>query len=172
MKNEIEVWIRGQIPDISPFLQPTAHALLQVQEDIEYHLSADLDDMLWEKPFGMASIAFHVRHIIGVTDRMFTYARNESLNEDQFDYLKNESIFHEHIDSYFLKTALHNQINSAIQQLKTIKESEITEVRYLGRQRIPSTLIGLLFHAAEHAQRHFGQLLVTLSILKNSKPSI
>lgn len=166
-KNPLEVWMRGQLPDILPVLQPAAHALLQVMEDVNYHLTPDLNDVIWEKPVGMACIAFHVQHIAGVVDRMFTYANKESLTENQFEYLKNESIFQEHIDVHYLKTLLNNQIGKAIQQLKTIKEHEVTEVRYLGRKQIPTTLIGLVFHAAEHAQRHFGQLLVTIAILKN-----
>ena len=42
------------------------------------------------------------------------------------------------------------------------------EVREVGRDRIPSTVGGLIFHAAEHTQRHLGQLLVTVRVLSSS----
>jgi hypothetical protein len=35
----------------------------------------------------------------------------------------------------------------------------------VGRGRLPSTVIGLLFHAAEHTQRHAGQVVTTARIV-------
>jgi hypothetical protein len=40
-------------------------------------------------------------------------------------------------------------------------EATLTATREVGRARLPSTVIGLLFHAAEHTQRHAGQALTT-----------
>lgn len=40
----------------------------------------------------------------------------------------------------------------------------LTEPRAVGRKQLPSTVMGLLFHAAEHVQRHVGQLLVTVRV--------
>jgi len=39
----------------------------------------------------------------------------------------------------------------------------------VGRKRIPSNVIGLLFHTAEHTQRHTGQLLVTVKVLTRNE---
>ncbi|MEI9810890.1 MAG: hypothetical protein WDO16_25110 [Bacteroidota bacterium] len=50
--------------------------------------------------------------------------------------------------------------------MKTTDEAILTSVRGVGRAKIPSTVMGLLFHAAEHTMRHTGQLLVTAGILK------
>jgi uncharacterized damage-inducible protein DinB len=36
----------------------------------------------------------------------------------------------------------------------------------VGRAKLPSTVLGLLFHAAEHTQRHVGQLLVTAKVVR------
>ena len=41
----------------------------------------------------------------------------------------------------------------------------LLEPREVGRLRLPSTTLGLLFHAAEHATRHAGQALTTARIL-------
>jgi uncharacterized damage-inducible protein DinB len=59
------------------------------------------------------------------------------------------------------------QIDKALQQLAGTPELSLTEPRGVGRARIPSTVGGLLFHAAEHSMRHTGQLLVTIRILQS-----
>jgi len=63
----------------------------------------------------------------------------------------------------------HRQVDLALRQLETTSEGELTQVRGVGRARIPSTVLGLLFHAAEHTQRHNGQLLVTVKVLLGEK---
>ncbi|GHE42299.1 DinB family protein [Sphingobacterium griseoflavum] len=155
-----EVWMRGPLPNIPILLQPVAHALLQVEEDIQGILQNVKEEQLWESPAGAACIAFHIQHITGVIDRMFTYARNERLTDLQFDDLKREGKQRTGIDKKCLLKDLSERMEQALQELATTPVSELGEARYLGRKRIPTTLIGLLFHAAEHSQRHFGQLLV------------
>jgi hypothetical protein len=39
--------------------------------------------------------------------------------------------------------------------------------RLVGRLKLPSTVVGLLFHAAEHTQRHVGQAATTRKRLPN-----
>jgi hypothetical protein len=36
----------------------------------------------------------------------------------------------------------------------------------VGRARLPSTVFGLLFHVAEHTQRHAGQAITTAKIVR------
>jgi uncharacterized damage-inducible protein DinB len=58
-----------------------------------------------------------------------------------------------------------NQLEIALSQLRQTSPETLTEIRYVGRAMVPSTHLGLLFHAAEHTQRHVGQLLVTAKVL-------
>lgn len=162
----LEVWMRGPVPEVPDLLQPVAHVLLQILEDLDRQLTAEDDTLLWVKPFGMASVGFHLLHMRGVIDRMFTYAREESLTENQFEYLEQETMKHEELGVDDLLEALSYQVEQAIAQLKHSSAAALTATRYLGRKRIPTTLIGLLFHAAEHAQRHYGQLLVTIHCVR------
>ncbi|MCF2492600.1 MULTISPECIES: DinB family protein [Dyadobacter] len=164
-----EVWLRGPLPEISDFLQPAAHALLQAQEEINAELSNFPVALLWERPADVASVGFHLQHLTGVLDRLFTYARAESLSENQLAYLKSEgqplsstSALNELLDAF------NRQILIALTQLKHTDEETLTQIRYVGRAMLPSTHLGLLFHAAEHTQRHTGQLLVTSRMLKQS----
>ena len=167
MENYVEVWQRGAIPNVSPLLQPVAHALLQVGEEAHRIMQEFPDELLWTRPGNVAPPAFHLQHIRGVIDRLFTYARKEQLTKEQMDALliegkeeKNSSSAKELIEE------LDKQIDDAIKELISVKEDTLTEARGVGRKQIPTTLIGLYFHTAEHSMRHIGQLLVTVRILK------
>src|SRR4051794_20781461 len=86
-----EWWQRGPIEGVPAVLQPVAHMLLQVRESVD-ELVPGLTEAQWNaRPGGVASCAFHVRHIPGVIDRLFTYARGEGLSEAQFTALRAES---------------------------------------------------------------------------------
>jgi uncharacterized damage-inducible protein DinB len=122
--------------------------------------------MLEEKPGGVASIAFHLKHLKGVVDRLFTYARGEMLSDSQTQALKEEQFAGYADSAHVLVDNFRNQVATAIDQLKATDVHTLTEKRGVGRKQIPSTVIGLLFHAAEHCQRHVGQLIVTARLLK------
>lgn len=162
---QLEVWMRGPIAGVPPLLQPVAHALLQAVEEVTRYMEDFNNRYLWEKPHGMASVGFHLQHIAGVVDRLFSYALNRPLSAQQMEYLRAEGKDNPELSSVELLEALVKQIDAAIDLLRAMDEGELTDVRYLGRKRIPTTLMGLLFHAAEHTQRHVGQLLVTVRIL-------
>ncbi|WP_373398612.1 hypothetical protein V8V91_02485 [Algoriphagus halophilus] len=57
------------------------------------------------------------------------------------------------------------QIAKFLKLLSTTDPKSFSEFRTVGRAQLPSTVGGLLFHAAEHTQRHFGQLLVTVKVI-------
>ena len=164
--SELEVWQRGPIEGVPALLQPVAHALLQAIEDVEKETSAFPLELIWEKPGGVASVGFHLKHVRGVVDRLFTYARSEMLSDAQTQTLKEEQLASDADSVHVLVDKFRNQVSSAIEQLKTIDVNTLTEKRGVGRKQIPSTVIGLLFHAAEHVQRHVGQLIVTARILR------
>jgi len=167
-KETLEVWMRGPIAGLNPLLQPVAHAILQAREEVNLMMINFPDELIWKKPAGVASVAFHLQHLSGVLDRLFTYANNQLLNEDQLELLALESVDTQFLTVKGLLTRFNNQVNKALTQLKNIDEKTLLEPRGLGRKQIPTNVLGLIFHAAEHTQRHVGQLFVTLSILKNS----
>jgi len=160
-----EVWLRGAIKNIPALLQPVAHALLQSREEINKLMHNFPAEKLWEKPAGVASVGFHLQHLSGVIDRLFTYAKGESLTEPQLNYLNNEGKQAENISLQKLLTNFNMQVDTALKQLTETKEETLTDDRSVGRKKLPSTVIGLLFHAAEHTMRHTGQLLVTAKFL-------
>jgi len=56
-------------------------------------------------------------------------------------------------------------IDAAIVQVRTTPLCTLDEAREVGRGRLPSTVLGLLFHAAEHAQRHSAQIITTRKVI-------
>jgi uncharacterized damage-inducible protein DinB len=165
-KNRPEVWLRGPLEDVPALLQPVAHALLQAREEIKEMMSDFPAELLWEKPGGMASPGFHLQHLAGVLDRLFTYARREALTQQQLNYLAAEG--KPPAEDHNVNTLVENfghQVDMAIKRLSETDESALTEIRGVGRAQIPSTVIGLLVHSAEHTMRHTGQLLVTVKVL-------
>jgi uncharacterized damage-inducible protein DinB len=160
-----EVWLRGPVAGVPQLLQHVAHALLQAAEDVERMTTGVPEDLLWTRPAGAASIGFHLQHLTGVVDRLFTYARGEPLSEAQRRGLTAESRPGEGLVGVLdLVAAFRRQVESAVDQLRRTDETQLAAPRGVGRAQLPSTVIGLLSHAAEHAQRHVGQLLVTVRV--------
>jgi len=168
-----EIWLRGPLPDISPYLQPVAYALLQARDEINELMHNFPDNLLWEKPAGVASPGFHLQHLTGVLDRLFTYAQGQLLSETQLQNLKAEgNPVATTANTATLVRIFNEQVDKAVEHIKQMDEKELTAFRGVGRAQLPSTVLGLLFHAAEHTMRHTGQLLVTVRVLKQSNSNI
>ncbi len=162
--DDLEVWLRGPLPDISPLAQPVAHALLQAGAEVAVLLDGFPDALLWERPAGAASVGFHLQHLTGVLDRLFTYARGEALDAAQLGALAQEG--RGDASTADLVSGFTAQLEKALAELHELDEKTLTEPRAVGRAKLPSTVIGLLVHAAEHTTRHVGQLLVTVKIVR------
>jgi len=169
--SEPEVWLRGAIPEIPPHLQPVAHSLLQSREEIRRVLEGLTPEHIWHAPSNAASIGFHVIHAIGSLDRLFTYARGASLSDAQRQNLAQESQPDTEVTADDLRASFDAAVERALDQLRRTDEATLTATREVGRAKRPSTVIGLLFHAAEHTQRHVGQALTTGRILQGANDS-
>jgi uncharacterized damage-inducible protein DinB len=166
---EPEVWLRGPMPNIPALLQPVAHSLLQCRNEVRATIPDLSSEQLWMRPGGGASIGYHVHHAIGALDRLLTYARGEQLSSTQQLALKAEN----HLDenrrtNEQLVTAFDAAVERALQQLQMTDDATLLEPREVGRARRPSTVIGLLFHTAEHTQRHVGQLVTTAKVVRGT----
>ena len=161
-----EVWLRGPLPDYLPVLMPAAHALLQAREDIERVAAQAGADELWRRPGDAATAGYHLQHLAGSLDRLLTYARGEPLDETQRAALLQEGTG-DAPGSALVPAALA-QIDRALEQLRRTPAEALEAPREVGRARLPSTVLGLLVHAAEHTSRHVGQLITTLKIVRGS----
>lgn len=164
-----EWWQRGAVDGVPALLQPVAHILLQVRESVE-ELVTGLTEAQWNaRPASVASPAFHVRHMTGVIDRLFTYARGEALSAEQFASLRAEGAPLYETEVTEVLAALGARVDAAVAELKTIDVNTLTDHRPVGRAQLPSTVIGCLVHGAEHAMRHVGQLSVTTRLLRGGR---
>ena len=157
MSTQPEVWLRGPVAGVDPLLMPAAHALMQVLEEAERETAHLTLEELWRAAGDAAPVGFHLRHIAGSTDRLFTYARGEKLSDAQRTALAVEkSPGNPPADATVLLDGLRRAIDEALAQVRATPASALKEPRTVGRAGMPSTVLGLLFHAAEHAQRHAG----------------
>ena len=160
-----EVWLRGPIGGVPPLLQPVAHSLTQCREELERLLSGMHAERIWRANSGAASIGFHVLHACGSLDRLFTYARGAMLSEAQRQVLTQETQADLDLTADDLLAAFEAAVTRAIDQLRDTAAATLTDRRLVGRAQLPSTVIGLLFHAAEHTQRHVGQAITTARLV-------
>jgi uncharacterized damage-inducible protein DinB len=159
-----EYWMQGPVDGIPALLQPVAHALLQARAEINTMMNGFPEEKLWEQPAGVASPGFHLQHLRGVLDRLFTYAQGQLLSPEQLEQLAAEG--KPTADMNTLLAAFNQQVDKALAQLSQTDPATLADFRGVGRKQLPSTVQGLLFHAAEHTMRHTGQLLVTVKVLK------
>jgi uncharacterized damage-inducible protein DinB len=161
-----EAWMRGPIEGIDAMLMPVAHALVQARDELQQIVSHVPADQVWSRPGGAASIGFHVRHLGAALDRLFTYARGESLSDVQKAALRAEGEAGEppaRLADLVGDATAH--IDRALDQLRHTTRDQLLDYRGIGRAQLPSNVLGLLFHAAEHSTRHTGQLITTARIL-------
>jgi uncharacterized damage-inducible protein DinB len=152
-----EPWLRGPVPGVNPLIAPILFAFQQAREDLAMHTERLTNEQIWATPHGLGSLGFHIRHIAGSTDRLITYLEAKQLSENQMTALQKE-----HEPGASLEQLLA-EMNSSFQRVDTIVRAlnpgQLSEPREVGRKRLPTTVIGLLTHIAEHTQRHVGQAI-------------
>jgi uncharacterized damage-inducible protein DinB len=162
----LEAWQSGPLEGVSPLLMPAAHAVVQAKVDIAEHAAGLEVEELWLEPHGAASCGFHLRHLAGSIDRLLTYAKGEALTGEQFRFLKSErepGEPPEEADS--LVAAAAARIDEMMSLIRATPDDTLFDERFVGRARLKTNVFGLLFHTAEHTQRHTGQLITTAKIV-------
>ena len=163
-----EAWLRGPIEGVPPLLQGVALGLTHSAEEVHHAIEGLSPEQLTSRPANVASIAFHVRHIVGALDRLFTYGRGELLSTEQRSALKAETGADDpSVTADSLGSQLDSGIARAIAELRRMDENVLAAPRFVGRAQLPSTVIGLLSHAAEHTARHTGQIVTMSKVVRS-----
>lgn len=123
-------------------------------------------EQLWSTPHGVAPVGFQLKHIAGSIDRLLTYAAGGQLREEQLATLNQEHLADAGREE--LLAAVKQSCEAVYEFLRDVKPSMLEEGRAVGRKQIPTTLIGLLIHIAEHTQRHVGQVLSACRVLRST----
>lgn len=161
-----EPWLRGPVDGVIADLQPVAHALIFAKEELDRIFARLRDEHVWQMPDGAASIGYHVRHCSGSTLRMLTYARGESLSEEQYAQLAAESVPDASLTAADLLGIGQAAIDAALEVVRMTTASLLDEPRPVGRKRLPASVRGLLHEIAFHTARHVGQIATTARILR------
>jgi len=161
-----EAWLLGNIDGHTDALMPVAHALVQARNELTALARDTSAEDIRAAPGGAAPIGFHLAHIAGSLDRLFTYARRESLDETQLEYLRREAEFAVQHSKDDLFEATLARLDVCLNTLREMPDAVLSEPRPVGRGELPSTVRGLLFHAAEHTTMHVGQIRTTLKVIR------
>lgn len=164
-----ERWLRGPVPGVPAELQPVAHALLQAREEIEA-VAGGLDEaQARARPGGVASVAFHVFHLAGATDRLLALALGTPMTDVQLHHREQELTQDVPDEVPTLLVDLQRSVDAAVDALRAADPTTLGQAREVGRIRYPSTVRGVLCHIAEHAARHAGQVVTTSMILRSGE---
>jgi uncharacterized damage-inducible protein DinB len=159
----VEPWLRGTLTEVDALRRQVLHALEQAGEDGQRWCAELSDAEMNARPFGVASVAFHLRHIARSLDRLLTYAEGGSLSGAQLESLKSE--MDGDASAKRVLAELHAGLGEARHRVRMISAASYEEPRGVGRALLPASVGGLLVHCAEHTQRHVGQAITTAKVV-------
>ena len=159
----VEPWLRGTLTEVEPVRRAVLHALELAVEDVARWCEGLSDAEMFVRPVGLPPVAFQLRHIARSLDRLLTYAEARSLDEGQLAALKTE------MDAGTAAEVMEEfraGLELARGRVLAVGPETFVEPRGVGRKMLPTTVVGLLIHCAEHTQRHVGQMVITVKVVK------
>lgn len=160
-----EPWLRGPLEGVHPLVQPIFFSFAQVREDLAKHVTGLSAEQVWRTHAGV-SLGFHLKHLAGSVDRLTTYLAGHQLNDVQLRELREEHNRNE--DPATLLKVVDEALSTSEQRLRALDPQQIYDGRTVGRKNLPTTVIGLLVHIAEHTQRHLGQAITLAKLLRDN----
>ena len=159
----VEPWLRGTLAEVDALRRQVLHALELAAEDAERWCDGLTDEEMNARPFGVAPVAFHLRHIARSLDRLLTYAEGGQLSEEQMSALRSE--LDDGAVGAVVLQELRDGLAEARRRVLMFSPARYEEGRGVGRKMLPATVGGLLVHCAEHTQRHVGQMVTTAKVV-------
>lgn len=105
-----------------------------------------------------------MRHIAGSIDRLLTYLEGRQLTASQLAALPSE------VQPGATREELLAELGAALGRaekiVRALDPATLADPREVGRKRLPTTVIGLLTHIAEHTQRHVGQAISAAKLVR------
>ena len=160
----VEPWLRGTHAEVPAVGRAVLHALDLALDDLAKWTQGLTDNQIHAQPLGLTSVAFHLRHIAGSTDRLLTYAEGKQLSEQQLATLKSEKLGDETLA--MLLAEVEVAFSNAAERVRVLATADLDTFRGVGRKQLPTSIGGALVHVADHTQRHVGQVVTTAKVLK------
>jgi uncharacterized damage-inducible protein DinB len=159
-----EPWLRGTLNEVPSLQRAVLHALELAREDLERWCDGLTDDELNLRPAGLAPVAFHLRHIARSMDRLLTYAEGRQLSPEQIAVMKTELAPGATRNELLAELVVAFSKNA--KRIRSFSPQQFEEVRKVGKKELPTSVGGLLVHVADHTQRHVGQAITTVKIVR------
>jgi uncharacterized damage-inducible protein DinB len=163
IESQSEPWLRGTLTEFPAEQRAVLHALELAREEIVQWCGPLAAEEMHARPYGLASVAFQLRHIAGSLDRLLTYAEGNSLDAAQLRRLAAE--MHPEGSREQILAEFEAGLRDAERRVCEIDLASWPKPREVGRRKLPTTVAGLLIHCAEHTQRHVGQAITTAKVL-------
>ena len=161
-----EPWLRGPIAGVDPLVAPILYAFQQAREDLGRHTEGLTTGQIWARPHGFGPVGFHLRHIAGSVERLMTYVQGRHLSDAQFAAIEHQMDPGASRDE--LLAEIDRSFSAAERVVRALAPAQLAEPREVGRKRLPTTVIGLLTHIAEHTTRHVGEAICAAKLARVS----
>jgi uncharacterized damage-inducible protein DinB len=134
-----------------------------VREDLARYTEGLTTEDVWRHTGALPPLGFHLRHIGHSVDRLVTYLCGDQLSDAQIATLKQEG--QPGATLVELLEEIDEKLSDAERRVRGIEPGMLNQPRYIGKKRLPSTVLGILVHVAEHTQRHLGQAITTAKLV-------
>ena len=163
-EQHVEPWLSGRLAGEHAAIAPLLYSFRQAMEDLEKWTEGLSDEQMWVRPFGLGSVGFQLQHIAGSSERLLTYAQGKALTTEQLAAMKAEGQPTGTRDE--LLRSVRDTFSRLEQLVRGLDTNHLFEARGVGRKQLPTTVIGLLTHTAEHIQRHVGEAIITAKVVR------
>lgn len=159
-----EPWLRGPNPDLNPVIAHLLRASQQIREDMAGAVSLLTPAQIWTRPEMLNPVGFHLKHLAGSSLRLLTYLEGRTLSPQQLAEIPLEKSGDEDA------SALIASVNTAFDRydafVRNFTPDRFTELREVGRAKLPVTAISLAIHITEHGHRHVGQIVSAAALAR------
>jgi|SRR5580698_269894 uncharacterized damage-inducible protein DinB len=159
----IEPWLSGTHAEVPAVGRAVLHALELGLDDVTKWTAGLTDAEIHTQPYGLPTVAFHLRHIARSVDRILSYAEGSQLTAEQLTALKGEQLGEETLAE--LLAEIEVSFSNAAGRVRVLATADFNTFRGVGRKQLPTSIGGALIHVADHTQRHVGQVVTTAKVL-------
>jgi len=159
----VEPWLRGTLTEVDAVRRQVLHTFELAEDDMEKWCSGLSDAEINARPFGIAPVSFHLRHMVGTIDRLLTYLGGGQLSAEQMTTMRGE--LGAGGTTAEVMQLFKDGLADARRRVLLISPGSYEEARGVGRKMLPTTVGALMVHCADHTHRHVGQAVTTSKVV-------
>ena len=159
----VEPWLRGTLTEVDAVRRQVLHTFELAEDDMEKWCSGLSDAEMNARPFGIAPVSFHLRHMVGTIDRLLTYLAGGQLSAEQMTTMRGE--LSAGGTTAEVMRLFKDGLADARRRVLLISPGSSEEARGVGRKMLPTTVGALMVHCADHTHRHVGQAVTTSKVV-------